>query len=168
MGLGLALIAALGLPLSGCSSSGFGSSAFGSNNAKIAELRADEALTADTALLKARSHFRSNDFGYSAAYYKKAVELSPNNVEAYFGLGASYDRLGRFDLSDRVYAALLKVSGPTLQYHNNVGYSYMLRGDLKEALSNFRKARQIDPANIIVANNMQLLEDATASAGARS
>jgi Flp pilus assembly protein TadD len=165
-GLALVLVAAIGLPLSGCSSSGYGNSAFGSSKVEIAELRAGEALTPETALIKARSHFRNNDFGYSAAYYKKAVELAPEGAEAYFGLGASYDRLGRFDLSDRVYAALLKVSGPSVQYYNNVGYSHMLRGDLKQALLDFRKAEQLDPDNIVVANNKQLLADAAASAGA--
>ena len=47
------------------------------------------------------------------------------------GLGASYDRLGRFDLSDRVYATLYPISGRTAQYYNNLGYSYMLRGNLR-------------------------------------
>ena len=98
------------------------------------------SYTTDTALSAARDHFRNSDFGYSAALYKKVVELSPKNPEGYIGLGASYDRLGRFDLSDRVYASLFALSGGTAQYFNNVGYSYMLRGNLTSALTNFRKA----------------------------
>ena len=66
---------------------------------------------------------------------------SPKDPEGYVGLGASYDRLGRFDLSDRVYASLYALSGGTAQYYNNVGYSYMLRGNLTAALTNFRKAK---------------------------
>ncbi len=164
MGAGLVLIAALTLPLAGCSSAGM--SAFGGSRLDIADLPADAALTEDAALHEARAHFRNDDFGYSAAYYKKAVELDPDNAEALFGLGASYDHLGRFDLSDRVYVALIKVAGPTVQYYNNVGYSYMLRGDLKQALISFRKAEQIDPDNIVVTNNIQLLADASNSVGA--
>jgi Flp pilus assembly protein TadD len=163
-GLGLVLIAALALPLSGCSSAGM--SSFGSAKVEVAELPAGAALSPETSLVKARSHFRNNDFGHSAAYYKRAAELAPNTSEAYFGLGASYDRLGRFDLSDRTYAALFKLDGPSVQYYNNVGYSYMLRGDLKNALTNFRKAEQLDPDNLVVANNIQLLADAAATAGA--
>ena len=166
VGLVCGLVVALGLTLSGCSSSGFGNSAFGSTNAKIAELPADAAVTPAVALAQGRGHFVSNDFGYSAAYFKKAVELAPNNPEGYVGLGASYDRLGRFDLADRVYAALLKLRGPSVQYYNNIGYSMMLRGDLKSALSYFHKAEALDPHNIIVANNIQLLTDAAARAGA--
>ena len=82
------------------------------------------------------------------------------------GLSASYDRLGRFDLSDRVYATLYGLSGGTAQYYNNVGYSYLLRGNLTAALTNFKKARALDPENIVVANNIQILSNATAAARA--
>lgn len=145
------------LPLAGCSA---GSSAFGNNKLQVAELEATENHTPDTALIKARSHFRNNDFGYSAAYYKKLVELDPKNPEGYIGLSASYDRLSRFELSDRVYAAMFKITGSTAQYHNNLGYSHMLRGNLKGALTNFREAERLAPDSVVVANNIMLLSDA--------
>ncbi|UJQ95324.1 tetratricopeptide repeat protein [Mariluticola halotolerans] len=147
------------LPLSGCSSMG----SFGGGPAKIAELPSDGIYTSDGVLAEARGHFRANNFGYSAAYYKKAVNLSPDNPEGYVGLGASYDRLGRFDLADRVYDALYNMTGGSVQYYNNLGYSHMLRGDLKTALINFRKAADLAPTNIIIANNIQLLADAAAT-----
>ena len=78
----------------------------------------------------------------------------------YVGLGASYDRLGRFDLSDRVYETLYAMTGPTAQYYNNVGYSYMLRGNLTAALTNFRKASKLAPDNAVIANNLQILSNA--------
>ena len=67
----------------------------------------------------------------------------------------------RFDLSDRVYASLYKISGGTAQYYNNVGYSYMLRGNLTAALTNFRKAQKLDPDNAVIANNLQILANAS-------
>lgn len=146
--------------LAGCSSAGF--STFGSNKLQVAELTNIGSYSADTALAEARSRFRNNDFGSSAAFYKRVVELSPSNPEGYVGLSASYDRLGRFDLSDRVYASLFALSGGTAQYFNNVGYSQMLRGNLAGALKNFRKARELDPDSLVVANNLQILARAAA------
>lgn len=155
------------LPLAGCTMADYaGTSAFGGSKMRVAELPENATYTADGALTEARSHFRNNNFGYSAAYYKRVVELAPQNVEAYFGLGASYDRLGRFDLADRVYASIYKLSGATAQYYNNVGYSYMLRGNLKAALTNFRKASKLDPDNLVIANNIQLLSNAAAASRA--
>ena len=147
--------------LTGCSSVGYGS--FGQNKLEVAELSNIGDYTAERALAEGKAHFRNSDFGHSAALYKRAVELNPGEVQAYVGLSASYDRLGRFDLSDRVYASLLKLSGASVQYDNNLGYSYMLRGKLSEALANFRKAQALEPDNLVVANNIQILKDAAAS-----
>ena len=157
---GLALAIALPL-LAGCSSMGSMSS-YGGKQQQVAELPNIGDYTADSALAQAKSHFRSGDFGHSAALYKRVVELSPKNAEGYIGLSASYDRLRRFDLSDRVYTALFGITGGTAQYYNNVGYSYMLRGNVSAALTNFRKAQQLDPDNVVVANNIQMLSNAVA------
>lgn len=159
-GLVAALLATL--PLAGCSSGSLsGASAFGNARLQSAELNISGDYTADGALAEARAHFRNNDYGHSAAFYKRVVELRPNDPEGYIGLSASYDRLGRFDLSDRVYAALFNISGATAQYFNNVGYSYLLRGNLSGAMTNFRKAQNLDPDNVVIANNIQIIANAT-------
>lgn len=158
MRIGL-LALALTTALSGCSGIA-GKSSFGNNQLEVAELSNIGDYTADRALSEARAHFRNDDFGHSAALYKRAVELSPKSVEAYVGLGASYDKLRRFDLSDRVYASLYKVGGGTAQYYNNFGYSHMLRGNLTAALKNFREAQKLAPDSQVVANNILLLQDA--------
>lgn len=157
--------ALLALPLlAACGAGNIGAlSTNGSNKLTVAEISDIGSYGADGALAEARAHFRNNNFGYSAAYYKRAVEVAPGTAEAYVGLGASYDRLGRFDLSDRVYAALFKLQGGTAQYYNNLGYSYMLRGKLKDAHDNFRKARSLAPDNIVIANNLKLLAQVSTS-----
>lgn len=152
------------MPLSGCATGGIGGSAFGNSSQQVADLSGRQPTTPESALAQAKTHFRNNDFGYSAAFYQRVVELAPKNPEGYVGLGASYDRLGRFDLSDRVYASLYNISGDTAQYFNNVGYSYMLRGNLTAALTNFRRALSLDPENVLIANNIQILTSAATRA----
>lgn len=157
------LAAALVLaPLGACSVAGL--STHGNSRLQVAEINDIGSYTADGALVQARAHFRNNDFGHSAAFYKRVVELSPQNAEGYVGLGASYDRMRRFDLSDRVYASLFAISGGTAQYYNNLGYSYLLRGKLKEAMGNFRKAQSLEPDSVVIANNIQLVAQASATA----
>ena len=157
----LAAAALIALPLAACSLAGLSTN--GNARLDVAELKNPGSYTADSALVEARGHFRNNNFGHSAALYKRVVELAPNSAEGYVGLGASYDRLRRFDLSDRVYASLFKLSGGTAQYYNNVGYSQMLRGNLKDAMANFSKARQLAPDNIVIANNVELVKRAAAT-----
>ena len=48
-----------------------------------------------------------------------------------------------------------------MQYYNNLGYSFLLRGDLRSARTNFLKAYERDPENIVVANNLALLGNST-------
>jgi Tfp pilus assembly protein PilF len=101
--------------------------------------------------------FYEGNFGLAQHYFQNAVEKSPNDVTAWIGLAASYDRLGRFDLADRAYAAAAKLEGETPRLLNNEGYSYMLRGDLKAAQAKFQRALRLDPNNETTLNNIKLL-----------
>ena len=165
-GLGLVALAIAVAPLTACSSANVGASTWGNSKLTATEVKNIGSYTPELALAEARAHFRNNDFGHSATFYKRVVELQPKNPEGYVGLAASYDRLRRFDLSDRVYQALYELSGSSAQYYNNVGYSYMLRGNFKAALTNFRKAESLEPDSIVISNNLQILADAAAAARA--
>ncbi|MBV8797101.1 MAG: tetratricopeptide repeat protein [Hyphomicrobiales bacterium] len=101
--------------------------------------------------------FYEGNFGLAQQYFQDAVEKSPNDVTAWIGLAASYDRLGKFDLADRSYAAAAKLEGETTRLLNNEGYSYMLRGDLKAAQAKFQRALRLDPTNQTTLNNIKLL-----------
>ncbi len=158
---GLLVLSMIALPLAGCSSTGINAfGAFGDSPQQISVVPDIGSYDAARALSEARAHFRIGDFGYSAALYKRYAELTPNDPEGYVGLAASYDRLRRFDLSDRVYASLFRLTGGTAQYYNNLGYSYLLRGDTATALANLRKANQLDPHNPVIANNLKMIANA--------
>ena len=156
-------VAGLIVLLAALSISGCTTSSFGGKRLEVADISNSGSYNASGALAEAKVHFRNNSFGHSAAFYKRVVELSPKDAEGYVGLGASYDMLGRFELADRVYTALFKLTGGTTQYYNNLGYSQMLRGNLNAAYKNFKQAEKLDPESIVVANNLQLLADAASS-----
>jgi Flp pilus assembly protein TadD len=105
--------------------------------------------------------FYEGNFGLSEHYFQDAVESTPRDVTAWLGLAASYDRLGRFDLADRSYAAAVKLGGHTPSVLNNEGYSYMLRGDFRRARSKFDEALRLDPHNPTTINNLALLNQST-------
>jgi Flp pilus assembly protein TadD len=102
-------------------------------------------------------HFKKGNYGLAQRYFRDAVEKAPEDVEAWIGLAASYDRVRRFDLADQAYAQAIKLTGETVQILNDRGYSYLLRGDLVKARVKFLKAYQLDPTNPVVINNLQLL-----------
>jgi Flp pilus assembly protein TadD len=106
-----------------------------------------------------KRHFRERDYGLAERYFRRAVEMSPRDAEAWVGLAASYDRLKRFDHADRAYAQALAILGPTPEILNNQGYSYLLRGDYKRARKKLYAARAKDPSNPRIQNNIDLLEE---------
>jgi Flp pilus assembly protein TadD len=102
--------------------------------------------------------FYEGNFGLSQRYFQEAVEKTPKDVTAWVGLAASYDRLGRFDLADRSYAAAFKLVGNTPNLLNNEGYSFMLRGNFRKARAKFEAAMRLDPNNATTINNLVLLD----------
>ena len=106
-----------------------------------------------------RMHFREGNYGLAEQNFRHAVETGPRDAEAWLGLAAAYDRLKRFDLADRAYSQLYRMTGRTPEILNNQGYSYMLRGDYAHARQILAEARAKDPANPYIANNLALLEE---------
>ena len=102
-------------------------------------------------------HFNRGNYGIAQRYFKDAVEKSPRDLTAWSGLAASYDRLRRFDLADQAYAQVIRLGGVTVEVLNNQGYSYMLRGNLTAARRKFEQALSLDPGNVVIANNLELL-----------
>ncbi len=112
----------------------------------------------DDDLAKAKVHFRNESYGLAEKHYRRAVEQAPNDTEAWIGLAASYDHLGRFDLADRAYEAATKLAGPSPVILNNMGYSYLLREERDRAQRTLERALNMDPGNTVIRGNLDLLQ----------
>ena len=136
------------LVLTGCQSS--------SSDTK-ASLESEFTKQLEDGLPAGKHHFKAGNYGLSERHYRLALEIDPTNAEAWLGLGATYDQLGRFDLADRSYKQVLKIAGPVPQLMNNIGYSYMLRGKKRKAKTYFAKAQKGLPENLTINGNRVLL-----------
>lgn len=146
--------------LQGCTNPGsFGYPAFGDTTSGLDDQVAVKYYADDQVLAQAKNLFTEGNYGRAQQFYQRAVELTPNDAEAWLGLAASYDRVRRFDLADRAYRQLAGLIGNRPEYYNNLGYSFLLRGDLVKARGYFLKAYELDPANQTIANNLELLHD---------
>lgn len=110
-----------------------------------------------------KEQFRQGNYGMAEKHCRRAVEASPRAADAWLCLAAAYDRLKRYDLADRAYGQLVKLVGRTAAVLNNIGYSYMLRGDMRRARTVLLEARALDPANPFVQNNLSLLAETARS-----
>lgn len=146
----IGVIVAVALGLSACQTS----DVFVSNGAEL-ELGSLDKSHEDTVAGKA--HFVEANYGLAERHFRKAVELRADNAEAWLGLAASYDHLGRFDFADRAYDQAIKIAGRHPRILNNRGYSYLLRGDRAKARPLLMEAQAAMPEDPVVKRNLALL-----------
>ena len=107
---------------------------------------------------KGKTYYRDGDYGLAEKAFRNAIEEDKNNAEAWLGLAASYDRLRRFDLADRAFKVVVKLVGHTPTVLNNLGYHYILLGDYAAARQTLAAARNADPKNPYISNNLALVD----------
>jgi Flp pilus assembly protein TadD len=152
----------LGLSVSACNSVD-ATSSFGNHISPVDIPEHIEPYPDNQVLAVAKAKFSEGSYGHAARYYERAVEVAPGNGEAWLGLAASYDRVRRFDLADRAYREAARYLGNTVEYLNNLGYSYLLRGDVVKAYAEFQRAHEIDPNNATINNNLTMIRSNLAS-----
>ena len=155
--LALLLLAA---PLGGCAE--LGVSAPVAADTPVASIPQNSPAAPDESTA-AKRHFRDGEFGLAEAGFQRAVEAAPDNVEAWLGLAAAHNQLGRRDLADRDYAQAEKRAGRTVEFLNNRGYSWLTRGDFARARKDLEAAARIEPYNEFVRGNIQRLDERAAA-----
>lgn len=151
----LAMLAAVigsSLVLSGCQT-GLNEAIFGSDSSVGLFAAAQDKLRA-----KGKDYFRDANFGLAEKTFRAVLSKNPRDGEAWLGLAAAYDRLGRFDLADKAYAKAVEAAGRRPEIINNMGYSQMLRGEHGKAASLFAEAARLSPGNATIAANLALVK----------
>jgi Flp pilus assembly protein TadD len=138
------------LALSGCQASSF-------DGLDTADLTSPAVNPAARDIDTGKRQFRQANYGLAEKHFRKAVEIHAASPEAWMGLAASYDQLGRFDFADRAYEQLLKLAGRRPEIVNNIGYSHYLRGDQQKARELLMEARAGMADSTVVNANIALL-----------
>jgi Flp pilus assembly protein TadD len=103
-----------------------------------------------------KEQFMDSNYGLAERHFRRAVEMRSDDAEAWMGLAAAYDELGRFDFADRAYEQLFKVAGRKPHAVSNYGYSFLLRGDKKKAVQLFNEAAAGLPNDARIMANQKL------------
>ena len=164
------LAALIAVPLSGCNTTGTSSHApadsrnfvYSRDGFVTHSPQSDHAsLKGDSSkrlLELGKENFRLQNYGLAERYFREAVARRADNAGAWAGLAAAYDQLGNFEMADRAYKALVDLKGNDPRVLNNMGYSYLLRGDYKKARKYLNRAQDANPGLDHVQGNIHLLE----------
>ena len=116
-----------------------------------------EYYASDQAVAEAKNQFRAENYGNAGALFYKAVQLAPNDGEAWLGLAASCDRIRRFDLSDYAYRQAYRWSARQPPTTTMSATPTCCAASCSDARQNFLKAYELAPNDPTVANNLELL-----------
>ena len=107
-----------------------------------------------------KQNFASGQLGLAAKYFQVALLKDPGSLETLNALGATYDRLGRYDAAERYYNQALALQPGSAQTLNNLGYSYLLQGRYDLAAVYLRNAREVAAGDARVEANYEMAEAA--------
>ncbi|MBP1648968.1 MAG: protein kinase [Bacteroidetes bacterium] len=92
-------------------------------------------------------------------WYDKALEVDPENADAWINKGACQHKLGRLEDSVRSFSRALAVDKHNAAASRNLGSSLFALGRLEDALDAFKKGASLEPSNESVWLNIGLVED---------
>lgn len=82
-------------------------------------------------------------FGMALKNFRVALVRAPNSIDRLNAVAATYDKLGRYDLSERYYARALAVDPKSVLTLNNVGYSFLMQKDYVSARHYLEQAAKV-------------------------
>lgn len=81
----------------------------------------------------AETQFRQGNVALALQQYRKAMREAPGDIDAFIGIAACYDRMGRFELSRRYYEEALAIDPNDRRARHNFALSLRLQGRGEEA-----------------------------------
>ena len=77
--------------------------------------------------------------------YSRAIELSPNNAEAYLNRGTAYGEKGKPDLAIKDFNTSIQFNPDNAKTYYNRGVAYDMKSDVDHACKDYTKAIQLNP-----------------------
>ena len=91
------------------------------------------------------AYFSKNDLTNAYVFYKKADELAPFNPEFKNKLGVTLMAQNNTNEALLIFESILKEDSKFVSAINNLGYAYLLSGNVAKAEMCYNKALSLDP-----------------------
>ncbi len=101
----------------------------------------------DVQLAIAGFNLRTGAYAEAVAGFQRALELDPENVNAYLGLGRSYDLLGRIPEAEQALHHAADISPQCWSCYNLLGAFLNKHGRYDEAVEAWQRMTEITPDN---------------------
>ena len=106
-------------------------------------------------LLTQGDQFQKNgQFDDARIAYKQALQVTPDSPEVNHRLAILADKQKQYSVADEHYQAALRVQPRNINLMSDLGYSYYLRGDLRQAEITLKQALDIDRTHQMAMANL--------------
>lgn len=92
-----------------------------------------------------RAYVNNRNFGLAEAWYKKAVELAPENLDFINALGALYVEKDDIEKAEKLIRLSLQKNPKQSEALTNLGFLYAKQQQFERAITNYDKAIALDP-----------------------
>ncbi|MEH2383013.1 MAG: tetratricopeptide repeat protein [Nostoc sp.] len=114
----------------------------------------EQAHYADLNQQFALSRQQVEDFKIAELYYRQAIALQPDLVEAHNNLGEVLQKQGRLNDALKSYQQAIKIKPDYSYAYHNLGYYFQEKGNFEEAIDAYKKALNIQPDLVVTHNNL--------------
>ena len=91
--------------------------------------------------------------------YKKAIEINPNNSEAYCNMGNALQDQGKSEKAVEAYQKALSIEPNSTDAYNNLGNVFQKQDKLEASIKAYQKALKLNPSNVQAwSNGAEILE----------
>jgi len=91
--------------------------------------------------------YRKNQIQEAVKSYGKAIEMDPNNAEAFFWRGRAFLQAEKYDEALADFRMAVKLRPSYTVAHDNLGWLYARRKEYKEGIQHLSKSIALNPRN---------------------
>ena len=100
--------------------------------------------------------FQEEKFSEAILTFQKALEKSPDSVEANYGLALSLLRVGKVDEAIAYFEKVRELRPEMVEVYLALGESHFKKGENDKALTHFNKALELESTFAVAHNNLAL------------
>ena len=91
----------------------------------------------------ALTHFADNDLGAAVTAFKELIEVYPDYIEGYLGLGHAYERLSQYDEAIEAVQKAIEINPNDPLAYTSLSICYQRKGMIQEAEDAMAKSQQV-------------------------
>ena len=105
-------------------------------------------LRASDAFHKGNNALLTKKYKKAISYYKKTIELRPNDAHAHNNMGNAYKEMGDFDKAIKCYDRAINSKPDYASAHYNLGIVYQKKDEFSTALKSYKMAARLAHAGV--------------------